>query len=224
MMTQRLQPEMEKCLARATCGIVEARYEGETRCCGDAGRVRLPRECGSRAAVSRSTPRILVSMIESDVSMPIAPRSHGSRRKMPAFFRRTSRSGKAFERLRPDSDRCRVLHIHLQPMQSRMRFGDLVNKRLAPSRNDDVVAAPDGTPRRARAQLPLVPLVMRMVRAQVSMAGLSVSSHHCRKPVGVEFSGILDTAKSRPLSFAQAMSAMPCAMASEKPNCMKRAL
>ena len=55
-------------------------------------------------------------------------------------------------------------------------------------------------------------------------AGLSVSSHHWRKLVGVEFSGMRATALSIPWFFAQAMSVMPWAMASDIPKLMKRSL
>ena len=40
-------------------------------------------------------------------------------------------------------------------------------------------------------------------------AGFSTSSHHCRKLVGVEFSGVRWTPLSMPSFFAAAMSVMP---------------
>jgi hypothetical protein len=55
---------------------------------------------------------------------------------------------------------------------------------------------------------------------QSTIAGFSTSSHHCRKLVGVVFSGVRGSAVSRPLFLAAAMSAMPCAMASDIPNSM----
>jgi hypothetical protein len=47
---------------------------------------------------------------------------------------------------------------------------------------------------------------------------LSTSSLHRRKLVGVEFSIVRSTALSRPSFFAQAMSVMPCAIASDMPK------
>ena len=55
-------------------------------------------------------------------------------------------------------------------------------------------------------------------------AGLSASSHHCRKLVGVEFSGVRWTALSMPSFFAQAMSVIPWAIASDMPKLTKRSL
>ncbi len=45
--------------------------------------------------------------------------------------------------------------------------------------------------------------------AYEAAAGLSTSSHHWRKLVGVEFSGVRWTPLSRPSFFAQAMSVYP---------------
>ncbi len=45
--------------------------------------------------------------------------------------------------------------------------------------------------------------------AYEATAGLSTSSHHWRKLVGVEFSGVRWTPLSRPSFFAQAMSVYP---------------
>ena len=47
------------------------------------------------------------------------------------------------------------------------------------------------------------------IGAYEATAGLSTSSHHWRKLVGVEFCGVRWTPLSRPWSFAQAMSAYP---------------
>jgi hypothetical protein len=48
-----------------------------------------------------------------------------------------------------------------------------------------------------------------LVGAYEATAGLSTSSHHWRKLVGVEFSGVRWTPLSRPLFFARAMSVYP---------------
>jgi len=49
-------------------------------------------------------------------------------------------------------------------------------------------------------------------------AGFSTSSLHWRKLVGVEFSGVRGTPLSRPSFLAQAMSAIPWAIASDMPK------
>jgi hypothetical protein len=53
------------------------------------------------------------------------------------------------------------------------------------------------------------PCVSEPIGAYEATAGLSTSSHHWRKLVGVEFCGVRWTALSRPSFFAQAMSAYP---------------
>ena len=60
--------------------------------------------------------------------------------------------------------------------------------------------------------------------AYEATAGFSTSSHHWRKLVGVEFSGVRWTALSRPSFFAQAMSVMPWAIASDMPKLTNRSL
>ena len=57
-----------------------------------------------------------------------------------------------------------------------------------------------------------------------STAGFSTSWHHWRKLVGVEFSGVRRTPLSRPSFLAQAMSVIPCAIASDMPKLTKRSL
>jgi hypothetical protein len=49
-------------------------------------------------------------------------------------------------------------------------------------------------------------------------AGFRTCSHHWRKVVGVEFSGVRWTALSMPSFLAQAMSVIPWAMASDMPK------
>src|SRR5262245_4628598 len=44
---------------------------------------------------------------------------------------------------------------------------------------------------------------------QARTAGFNTSSHHCRKPVGVVFSGVRRSALSRPRFLADIMSVMP---------------
>jgi hypothetical protein len=54
--------------------------------------------------------------------------------------------------------------------------------------------------------------------AYAATAGFRTSSLHWRKLVGVEFSGVRGTALSRPWFLAQAMSVIPCAIASDMPK------
>jgi hypothetical protein len=64
----------------------------------------------------------------------------------------------------------------------------------------------------------LVLSAMTATRRYAATAGFSTSAHHCRKLVGVEFSGVRRTPLSRPSFFAQAMSVMPRAIASDMPK------
>jgi hypothetical protein len=71
---------------------------------------------------------------------------------------------------------------------------------------------------------PLSARSMRRGGTQPRTAGLSTSSHHWRKLVGVVASGVRGSRLSRPSSLATAMSSMPCAMASDIPAPVSLAL
>jgi hypothetical protein len=59
---------------------------------------------------------------------------------------------------------------------------------------------------------------------QLRTAAFSTSSHHCRKLVGVVFSGVRGSALSKPSFLATIMSSVPCAIAADIPDPVSLAL